>query len=107
PTVRQWRPRQVLLSGGEPSLHPRFTEVIRRFSAIASSICVISNGLLLGSFDAAELQRVSEFYLSFDAPDRRSYESIRGVDGFDRLGASVQILKSLAPRPAVVARCTL
>src|SRR5438874_1687347 len=34
-TLKQWHPRQVLLSGGEPSLHPRFEEAIENFAEIA------------------------------------------------------------------------
>jgi MoaA/NifB/PqqE/SkfB family radical SAM enzyme len=106
-TIREWRPRQVLLSGGEPALHPRFSETIRKFASLPSSVCVVTNGLLLGSLDRRSLENVSEFYISFDAPDRESYGSIRGVDGFDRLIRSVAALRSLAPHPKIVARCTL
>jgi Fe-coproporphyrin III synthase len=103
----RWNPRQILLSGGEPALHPRFPEIIRRFASARLSVCVISNGLLLESHDTADLQAVSEFYISFDAPDRKSYEAIRGVDGFDRVARSVAVLTSLPHRPKIVARCTL
>jgi Fe-coproporphyrin III synthase len=103
----KWRPRQILLSGGEPALHPRFPEVIRKFASLPVSVCVVSNGLLLGSGDSADLEQVSEFYISFDAPDRKSYESIRGVDGFERLARSIAVLNSLHHRPKIVARCTL
>jgi len=102
-----WRPRQVLLSGGEPALHPRFPDAIRRFKSIGTSVCVISNGLLLGSLPVTELGKVSEFYISFDAPDRQSYEQIRGVDSFERLASSIKVIASLVPRPKIVARCTL
>jgi len=103
----KWNPRQILLSGGEPAIHPRFPEVIRKFKSLPSSVCVVSNGLLLGSNEPADLQQVSEFYISFDAPDRKSYETIRGVDGFERLARSVAVLNSLPHRPRIVARCTL
>jgi MoaA/NifB/PqqE/SkfB family radical SAM enzyme len=106
-SLGQWHPRQILLSGGEPVLHPQFPEAVHAFKGIASKVCVITNGLLLVSCDRAALENVAEFYISFDAPDRASYEKIRGVDGFDRLAASVDILNSLANRPKVVARCTL
>src|SRR5262245_5729724 len=103
----KWNPRQIVLSGGEPALHPRFPAVIRKFASLPTSVCVVSNGLLLGSYDPADLEQVSEFYISFDAPDRKSYETIRGVDGFERLARSVAVLNSLARRPKIVARCTL
>jgi MoaA/NifB/PqqE/SkfB family radical SAM enzyme len=105
--LRPWHPRQILLSGGEPALHPRFPEAIRKFANLPSAVCLISNGLLLHSYDPADLRNVSEFYISFDAPDRESYEKIRGVDGFERVVHSIAALNSLVPRPKVVARCTL
>lgn len=105
-TLGAWHPRQILLSGGEPVLHPRFARAVEKFANICS-VGVITNGLLLSSCDHAALNRVSEFYLSFDAPDRESYAHIRGTDGFARLQRSLETLYSLVPRPKVVARCTL
>jgi MoaA/NifB/PqqE/SkfB family radical SAM enzyme len=46
-------------------------------------------------------------YISFDAPDREGYRQIRGVDGFDRVAASVRVLKAVVNPPKIVARCTL
>ena len=68
---------------------------------------MITNGLLLSSADRLALEKVSEFYISFDAPDSKTYEKIRGVDGFNRLASSLSVLNSLASRPKTVARCTL
>jgi Fe-coproporphyrin III synthase len=106
-SLPSWRPRQILLSGGEPVLHPKFGEVVRRFCAIAPKVCVITNGLLLRTCDPTILESVSEFYISFDAPDSEAYRKIRGVDGFGRLADSMRSLTSLSHRPKAVARCTL
>ena len=106
-TLHEWRPRQILLSGGEPVLHPQFAEAVHAFRGVAPKVCVITNGLLLGFCDRPTLENVAEFYISFDAADRPDYEKIRGVDGFDRLGHSIGVLNSLARRPKIVARCTL
>src|SRR5262249_49749461 len=106
-SLAPWRPRQILLSGGEPVLHPRFSEAVRKFARIAPKVCVITNGLLLASTDPARLESISEFYISFDAPDKESYDEIRGVDGFNRLAAGLRLLKSLRARPKIIARCTL
>lgn len=103
----QWRPRQILLSGGEPALHPSFAEAVHRFRGIAGNVCVITNGLTLPACGSRALEAVSEFYISFDGPDRESYRQIRGVDGFDRLSSTMSVLKTLRSRPKVVARCTL
>jgi MoaA/NifB/PqqE/SkfB family radical SAM enzyme len=106
-TLEQWHPRQILLSGGEPVLHPPFAKAVDRFRKIAHSVCVVTNGLLLSTCAHSALQKVSEFYISFDAPDARGYRKIRGVDGFDRLALSLRALNALGHRPRIVARCTL
>jgi MoaA/NifB/PqqE/SkfB family radical SAM enzyme len=105
--VGAWGPKQILLSGGEPLLHPRFPEAVRKFKSIAGKVCVITNGLRLSSCEPSALEPVDEFYISFDAPDSESYERIRGVDGFERLAAGLRFLHGLRHRPKIVARCTL
>jgi len=104
---RAWHTREVLLSGGEPLLHPRFPEALDQFGKRVSRVSVITNGLLLSSMEPAKVAGASAFYISFDAPDRESYLQIRGVDGFERLTSSLRLLARLNPRPAIVARCTL
>ena len=105
--LREWQPRQVLVSGGEPALHPRFTEVIDNLAAFTPKVSLITNGLLLASLAAQAIEKIADFYISFDAPDRETYKTIRGVDGFEKLAAGMARLRTIAPKPAIVARCTL
>src|SRR5262249_6596570 len=105
--LEKWRPRQILLSGGEPVLHPRFADAVRRFRGIAGKVCVVTNGLRLGTCETQILEEIDEFYISFDAADADGYRRIRGVDGFARLLNSMKVLKGLRHRPTLVARCTL
>ncbi|HYR84510.1 MAG TPA: radical SAM protein [Terriglobia bacterium] len=105
--IERWRPSQVLLSGGEPAMHPRLPDVVRRLEALGSRIALITNGLLLTSFSHEELRPVSEVYISFDAPTPELYKTIRGVDGFDRMAGAIGFLKSMAAPPRIVARSTL
>src|SRR5262249_50190165 len=106
-TLGAWRPRQFLLSGGEPVLHPRFADAVKGFLGVASTVCVTTNGLLLSTCKPAVLESVSEFYISFDAPDAEGYRKIRGVDGFARLTNSMNVLQHLRRHPKAIARCTL
>lgn len=106
-SLGRWHPRQILLSGGEPALHPSFAEAVSRFREIAGKVCVITNGLTLASCGSRALEGVAEFYISFDGHDRESYRQIRGVDGFERLASTVRTLRALHTRPKIVARCTL
>ena len=105
--IERWKPFEVLLSGGEPTMHPRFAEVVERIHLLGTSVLVATNGFLLPSYTAAELSRVSTFFVSFDAPDAASYEVLRGVDGFSKLEKGLDFVRSINPRPGLVARSTL
>ncbi len=105
--IGRWKPLEVLLSGGEPTMHPRFAEVVERIHLLGSSVLVATNGFLLPSYAAAVLRRVSGFFVSFDAPDAASYEVIRGVDGFSKLVKGLDSVRYLKPRPRLIARSTL
>jgi MoaA/NifB/PqqE/SkfB family radical SAM enzyme len=106
-SLRNWQPRQILISGGEPVLHPQFSHAVVRFAAIARDVGVITNGLKLGDCAGEALEKASAFYISFDAPDRATYAAIRGIDGFEKLARAPERLHRLASRPKIVARCTL
>ena len=105
--IERWKPLQVLLSGGEPTMHPRFANVVETIHGLGSSVLVVTNGFLVPSYPPALVSRVAEFFVSFDAPDPESYEVIRGVDGFSKLAKGVDFIRSITPRPQVVARSTL
>ncbi len=105
--IEHWKPLQVLLSGGEPTMHPRFANVVETINGLGSSVLVATNGFLVPSYPEAVVSRVSEFFVSFDAPDPESYEVIRGVDGFSRLARGINFIRSLTPRPKLIARSTL
>jgi MoaA/NifB/PqqE/SkfB family radical SAM enzyme len=105
--VGRYRPQQILLSGGEPLLHPKFAEAVDRFRRVAPAVAVVSNGLTLGACEREAVEKVSDFFISFDAPDAEGYRQIRGVDGFDRLANSLTTVRRLHRRPGLTARCTL
>lgn len=105
--LEAWKPDQVLLTGGEPMMHPRFGSVVDELDRRGIEVLVATNGLLLGACPKATLGRIREIYVSFDAPDRESYVAIRGVDGFGRLKDGIGRLVRLSTGPRVVARATV
>ncbi len=105
--IDEWRPMEVLLTGGEPTMHPRFLDVVSRLGEMGPSVLVATNALTLSRFTPGEVRGVESFFVSFDAPDAGSYRKIRGVDGYDRMAEGIQFLRRLDPCPRIVARCTL
>jgi SynChlorMet cassette radical SAM/SPASM protein ScmF len=72
------------LTGGEPTLHPRFREIVELLSAEGLGLDMESNGTLL----TAELARflkdessVGFISISLDAPTAAAHDAFRGVPG--------------------------
>lgn len=105
--IGEWRPMEVLLTGGEPTMHPRFAAVVRRLREMGPLVLVATNALTLSGFRPADLGGVGAFFVSFDAPDAGAYRKIRGVDGFERMAEGIRFLRRLDFPPRIVARCTL
>lgn len=94
--------RRVVWTGGEPTLHPRLSEMMAIVRVAGLSNTVITNGIIM----ARELDRFVPFLdtlvLSMDAPDRETYRAIRGVDAFDALVSLAQRAASDHPRVGLV-----
>lgn len=76
----------VMLSGGEPTVHPQFREIIDRLlDSSVTRIVVNTNGIRLANEDAllswmAERRGRVEVYLQYDGPSRATQEALRGED---------------------------
>ena len=76
--------RSAKLTGGEPMLHPRFTEIVDRLSAEGLGVYMETNGTLLTADAARHLKErtsLSFASVSLDGADARTHDTFRGVDG--------------------------
>lgn len=104
---RRLRVRQVVLSGGEPLLHPDLWRMCKLLKSIPAGITLLTNGMLLERHAGEVARWCDETVVSLDGPPE-IHDQTRGVTGaFDRLSAGVAALKSAAPRHRVTARCTV
>jgi len=76
----------VMLSGGEPTVHPQFREMIEQMVALPiTRILVNTNGIRLAndetflSFISQHRERV-EIYLQYDGQDEAVHQTLRGTD---------------------------
>lgn len=99
------------LSGGEPTLHPRFAEIFEY--AVAQPIDLImlnTNGLLIAKDDAllevlAKHNRRVEVYLQLDGLDDESHRQLRGAALLERKLQAIKRLGEIDVRITLV--CTL
>jgi MoaA/NifB/PqqE/SkfB family radical SAM enzyme len=89
----------VLISGGEPLLHPQWAEIAEILRLHRLKLWLLTSGLSL----AKHAQRVARLFdavtVSMDGTDRESYAAIRGVDAFEVVCRGV--------RAAIAERCTV
>ena len=90
-------PLEIILTGGEPLLHPDFVDIVKRIKKNKIFVTILSNGSLI---DTQIIERIKEagftdgdvFQISCDAPDKQTYTLQRGVDLFE---ATIEGIKRL------------
>lgn len=97
--------RMTLMSGGEPLLHPRWSDIVSTFRARVPHVVLLTSGLLLPK----NVERVTELcahtIVSLDGATPETYRRIRGVDGFALVARGG---RALVERGASVSlRCTV
>jgi SynChlorMet cassette radical SAM/SPASM protein ScmF len=110
--VRQALPlglSSVKLTGGEPTLHPHFRELVTLLDQAGLEITMECNGTLVDE-DLAQFLRATQHFkfvsVSLDGADARTNESLRMVPGsFDRAVQGIRNLVKVGLRPQLI--CTL
>lgn len=84
----------ILLTGGEPTIHSRFNELVRLAKEkYGFKIILSTNGIGLNSVFNSVRDYVDSYCISFDGHDPPSYERIRGVDNFTQLSKDIKSIK--------------
>lgn len=89
--------RLVMITGGEPSLHSRFLDVLRLFHSAGCSIVLCTDGLSLAPRLAQAVPLVDSYLISLDAHEPRLYRRIRGVDGYHTVAGLPHRIKAMRP----------
>lgn len=80
---------QIILTGGEPSLHPDFNYVLEKASEQAKKITICTNGINNYYFEKI---RNLNIHLQFSIDGSRKYHNkIRGLDSFDKIIENIQL----------------
>jgi radical SAM protein with 4Fe4S-binding SPASM domain len=90
---------RLLLSGGEPLLHPRFWDVNEKLPGYAFRSVLLSNGTLLSRETVARL-RVHEVQVSLDGM-REGHDALRGEGTFDKAAQAIDHLREAGIRVSV------
>lgn len=99
----QW----VVLSGGEPLMHPHLFEFCSKVRECGIRITLLSTGLLLERYAAQIIDVIDDVIVSLDGPPA-VHDRIRRVSGaFTALTRGVRKIQSLRPTFPIAARTTV
>lgn len=91
-------PHEIVLTGGEPTLHPDFGGIVQRLSEAGAPLKLATNGTTLASAPvAATLGWIDEVVVSLDACSAGTYLRVRGVDRFDYIVEALARTKAAFP----------
>ena len=105
PELRALGTRVVLLSGGEPLLHPHWDEVAGALRDAGLRLWLLTAGLSLARHAARVSELCERVTVSLDGATPETYRAIRGVDGFDAVCKGISAVVARG-RP-VTLRCTV
>ncbi len=107
PDLARLGTRRVVLTGGEPLMHPDLFGLVAPLKESGIGLTLLSSGLLLERHAAAIAATFDDVVVSLDGP-AEVHDAIRGVPGaFERTRRGVRALRGGAPVPALSGRCTV
>lgn len=103
-TVRRLLPRflelgtrLVVLSGGEPLLHPEWASMAQLLKAHGVAVWLLTSGLSLAKHARRAAEVFDAITVSLDGTDRETYAAIRGLDAFDKVCEGVRAVSRSVP----------
>lgn len=75
----------ILLTGGEPTLHPDFVEIVRLSREYGFITIVSTNGSRINLLFDEIKDYIDSYCISFDGDTRELYKTIRGVDFYPQI----------------------
>lgn len=90
PSLAALGTRVVLLSGGEPLLHPEWEAVARLLKSHGLRLWLLSSGLSLAKHAPAVAALFESVTVSLDGSCAATYAAIRGLDAFDTVCAGIR-----------------
>lgn len=92
---------EFYISGGEPTCHPQFLEILALVKKSGFRLSILTNGVNLSPADVKELSYILEperdlLLVGLDAADRFTYRNLRGQDHFNSLLETLDMLRAAA-----------
>ncbi len=90
PSLGQLQTRLVVISGGEPLIHPEWAEIAQLLREQGLQLWLLTSGLSLVKHARRAAELFDAITVSLDGADAPTYASIRGLDAFENVCAGVR-----------------
>ena len=99
PSLKQLGTKLVVLSGGEPLLHPEWASIAQFLKSNGLEVWLLTSGLSLAKHARRAAELFDAVTVSLDGTNPETYEAIRGLDAFDKVceGIRAAALHGVAP----------
>jgi Fe-coproporphyrin III synthase len=101
PQLVQMGTRVVVLSGGEPLIHPEWASMAALLRASDVKVWLLTSGLSLAKHAAQAASLFEDITVSMDGTDAPSYAAIRGLDAFDKVCQGIRAVASRGNAPTL------
>jgi MoaA/NifB/PqqE/SkfB family radical SAM enzyme len=106
-TLKKFKTKQVVMSGGEALLNPQFFRFCEMLKRQGIKISLLSTGLTIKKHAGALVQWVDDIIVSLDG-DGPLHDTIRNIPGaFSKLKEGIESIRTLNPRFRISGRCVI
>lgn len=106
-TLKRFRTRQVVMSGGEALLNPAFFSFCDMLRKLGIRITLLSAGLTLQRYAGELTEKTDDLIISLDG-DGALHDQIRNIPGaFEKIQKGIAALRSLRPGYKITARTVI
>jgi Fe-coproporphyrin III synthase len=101
PSLKQLETKLVVLSGGEPLLHPQWASIAQFLKSNGLEVWLLTSGLSLAKHASRTAELFDAVTVSLDGTNAETYAAIRGLDAFDKVCEGIQAAASHGMAPSV------
>jgi Fe-coproporphyrin III synthase len=101
PELKRMGTRVVVLSGGEPLIHPQWAPMAALLKASDVNVWLLTSGLSLAKHAPRAASLFEDITVSLDGTDARSYAAVRGLDAFDAVCQGIRAVSSHGNAPSL------
>lgn len=92
--LKENKTETIIITGGEPTLHPSFVDIIKMGKEYEFNIILSTNGSNIPKIFDQIKDYITSICVSFDGVNKEHYKKIRGINNYDNIFRIGDLIKS-------------